>query len=248
MNDTNTQEVNIGIDTSTTQLDIFIRPHGHFESFENNTQGIQKAITYIRPFNPTRVLIEATGRLEIDFVCAASQAQLPVVVCKAVNVRQFARATGRAAKTDKLDAQDIAHFGEALKPALTALKPENMRLVSDLLTVRSQLLTMSTMQKNTVQYMPKSVHTPIKNRLKALQKEVASIEKKLDKEIAKIPEWQAKLDQLTSVKGVGKVVAYTQLIAKSKPKKVALVACMRKLIVILNTMVRDGTHWDATRV
>jgi len=209
MNDINTNEINIGIDTSTTQLDIFIRPHGHFESFENNTQGIKKAINYIKPFKPTRVLIEATGRLEIDFVCAAAKAKLPVVVCKAINVRQFARASGRAAKTDKLDAQDIAHFGEALKPVLTQLKPEKMRLVSDLLTVRSQLLTMSTMQKNRLQRMPKTVHTPIKNILKSLQKEIATIEKKLDQEIAKIPEWQDKIDQLTSVKGVGKVVAYT---------------------------------------
>ena len=98
MNTSQQPEINIGIDTSTTQLDIYIRPHGHFESFENNAQGIQKAISYIRPYKPTRVLIEATGRLETDFVCAAHKAGFPIIVCNAGNVRQFARATGRAAK------------------------------------------------------------------------------------------------------------------------------------------------------
>lgn len=279
-------------------------------------EGIKQALQFIKPFTPTRVLIEATGRLEIDFFCASHQAGLPVVVCNPMQVRQFARATGRVAKTDKLDAQDIAHYGEALKPALTALKPEKLRATSDFLTVRSQCLEMSTMQKNRLKRMPKTVHKPIGNILKALKKELVKIDQQLDKLISEIPEWQTKVDQLMSAKGVGKVLAYTliselpelgklnrreiaalvgvapmnrdsgsyegkryirggrhkvrtvlfvsmmsaiqchpklkpmyqRMVAAGKPKKVAIVACMRKQLIILNTMMRDGTYWDENRV
>jgi len=312
MNITQCNEVNIGIDTSQTQLDIYVRPLGHYQSFSNNAEGIKKAIQFIRPLKPLRVLIESTGRLEVDFFCAAHEAGLPVVVCNPTQVRQFARATGRVAKTDKLDAQDIAHYGEALQPPLTVLKPEKLRMISDLLTVRSQCLDMSTMQKNRLKRMPKTVHKPIGNVLKALQKELVKIDQQLDKLISEIPEWQTRVDQLMSAKGVGKVLAYTliselpelgklnrkeiaalvgvapmnrdsgkyegkryirggrhkvrtvlfvsmlsaiqchpklkpmyqRMVAAGKPKKVAIVACMRKQLIILNTMMKNGTYWD----
>lgn len=316
MNTINHSEINIGIDTSQTVLDIYVRPVGSFQSFDNTPGGIKAAIAFIKPFKPTRVLIEATGRLEMAFFCAADKAGLPVCVCNPIQVRQFAKATGRLAKTDKLDAKDIAYFGEALKPVLTQLKPEKLRHISDLLTVRSQCLDMSTMQKNRLQRMPKSVHKPIANVLKSIKKEIASIDQQLDKLIAKIPQWQARVDQLTSAKGVGKVLAYTliselpelgqlnrkqiaalvgiapmnrdsgdhegkryirggrhkvrtvlfvsmmsaiqchprlkpmylRLVAAGKPKKVAMVACMRKQLIILNTMVKNGTMWDENMV
>jgi len=113
MNNKNHTEVNIGIDTSQSQLDIYVRPSGEYFSVENNPKGAEEAACRLRSYQPTRVLIEATGRLEMHFVCAAHKARLPVVVCNAGQVRQFARASGRLAKTDKLDAQDIAHFGES---------------------------------------------------------------------------------------------------------------------------------------
>lgn len=312
MNTQMNNEINVGIDTSSTHLDVYICPLGHEAQFENTTAGIKEAIKYMNHFKPTRVLIEATGRLEMNFACAAEKSKLPIVICNPMQVRQFAKATGRVAKTDRLDAQDIAHFGEALKPRLTNIKSEDIRLVSDLLTVRNQALEMSTMQKNRLKRMPKSVHKPIKNILKAIQKELESIDKQLDKAMAKIPEYQAKLDQLTSAKGVGKVLAltliselpelgnlnrkeiaslvgvapmnrdsgsyegkryirggrhkvrtvlfvsmmsaiqchpklkpmYERMVAAGKPKKVALVACMRKQLIILNTMVKNGTYWN----
>jgi len=312
MNTINNTLINIGIDTSSTQLDIFVRPIGTESSFANTPEGIKKAIQFIKPFKPERVLIEATGRLEVDFVCAAHAASLPVVVCNPMSVRHFAKSTGRIAKTDRLDAQDIAHYGEATKPPLTALKPENLRTISDLLTTRNQMLDMSTMEKNRLKRMPKLMHTYIKNVLKSIQKEIARIDKKLDQLIAAMPEFQAKVDQLMSAKGVGKVLAYTliselpelgklnrreiaalvgvapmnrdsgayegkryirggrhkvrtvlfvsmmsaiqchpklkpmyqRMVAAGKPKKVAIVACMRKQLIILNTMVKNGTVWD----
>lgn len=312
MNTQSQNEINIGIDTSANHLDLYVRPLGHEVQFENNSVGIKEAVKYIKQFHSDRVLIEATGRLEMEFACAAEKAGLPLVICNPMQVRQFAKATGRVAKTDRLDAQDIAYFGEALKPRLTTIKSENIRLISDLLTVRNQALEMSTMQKNRLKRMPKSVHKPIKNILKAIQKEIAAVDIQLDKAIANIPEYQARLDQLTSAKGVGRVLAltliselpelgklnrkeiaslvgvapmnrdsggyegkrfirggrhkvrtvlfvsmmsaiqchpklkpmYDRMVASGKPKKVALVACMRKQLIILNTMVKNGTYWD----
>jgi len=113
----------------------------------------------------------------MDFVCAAQKAGLPVVVCNAGQVRQFAKATGRLAKSDKLDTQDSAHFSDALHPALTELKPEKLRQISD--SIRPKIKSM-----------------------------------------------------------------YEHLMEAGKPKKVAIVACMPKQLTILNTMMKNGTHWD----
>jgi transposase len=211
MNTNSQNETNIGIDTSQSALDIYVRPGNHFQSFKNTDEGIKAAIRFIKPFKPTRVLIEATGRLEMGFFCAADKTGLPVCVCNPVQVRQFAKATGRLAKTDKLDAADIAHFGEALKPEPTTLKPREIRHISDLLTVRSQCLEMSTMQKNRLKRMPANVHKPIRNVLNSIQEEITLIDRQLDKLIDATPQWKARVEQLTSAKGVGKVLAYTLL-------------------------------------
>ena len=305
-------EINVGIDTGQAMLDVYIRPSGEFQSFENTPKGIRSAIQFIRKFRPARVLIEATGRLEMAFFCAAHKVGLPVCVCNPIQVRRFAQSMGRMAKTDKLDAQDIAYYGETAKPEPTNLKPEKLRLLSDLLAVRSQCMGMSTMQKNRLQRMPKAVHKPIRSILKAITKEINSIDHQLDKLVAEIPHYQERVDQLTSAKAVGKVLAYTllsdlpelgqlnrkeiaalvgvapmnrdsgkhkgkrkirggrhkirtvlfvsmlsaiqchptikpmyqRLVAAGKPKKVAIVACMRKQLTILNTMVKNGTYWD----
>lgn len=308
----NINEINVGIDTSSKQLDIYVRPSGHFFSVVNDAAGIKDAVKALQPLKPTRVLIESTGRLELDFVCAAHKAGLPLVVCNPSHVRHFAKSAGRLAKTDKLDAHDIAHFGEAMKPRLSSIKPEKLRQISDLLTVRSQCLDMSTMQKNRLKRMPKAVHKPIQNILKAIKKEIDTVDKQLDKLINSISEWRQKRDLLLSAKGVGNVLAYTlmselpelgklnrkeiaalvgvapmnrdsgsfegkrfirggrhkvrtvlfvsmmsaiqchpklkplyqRMVAEGKPKKVALVACMRKQLTILNTMVKNNTYWD----
>lgn len=312
MNTIINNEINIGIDTSQTQLDVYVRPIGDAFSAANTAEGIKALIKRLRTYQPTRVLIEATGRLEMAFVCAADKAGLPVVVCNPGRVRKFAQSNGRTAKTDALDAQDIAHFGEALAPRLTEIKPEKLRQISDLLTVRSQCLEMSTMQKNRLKRMPKAVQAPIARILKSIQKEIVKIDGQLDTLIDQVDDWKEKRDLLLSAKGVGKVLAYTlmselpelgklnrkeiaslvgiapmnrdsgsyegkryirggrhkvrtvlfmsmlsaiqchpklkpmyqRLVAAGKPKKVAIIACMRKQLIILNTMAKNGTHWD----
>ena len=308
----NNPEINVGIDTSSQQLDIYVRPIGQYFSVSNDVAGIKDAVKQLQSLKPTRVLIESTGRLELEFVCIAHKAGLPVVVCNPGQVCHFAKAAGRIAKTDKLDAHDIAHFGEVMQPKLSSIKPEKLRDVSDLLTVRSQCLEISTMQKNRLKRMPKTVHKPIQAILKTIKKEIDAIDRQLDKLVDSIAQWQQQRDLLLSAKGVGKVVAYTlmselpelgklnrkeiaalvgvapmnrdsgsfegkryirggrhkvrtvlfvsmmsaiqchpklkplyqRMTTAGKPKKVALVACMRKQLTILNTMVKNNTYWD----
>ena len=194
---------------SSQQLDIYVRPIGQYFSVSNDVAGIKDAVKQLQSLKPTRVLIESTGRLELEFVCIAHKAGLPVVVCNPGQVCHFAKAAGRIAKTDKLDAHDIAHFGEVMQPKLSSIKPEKLRSVSDLLTVRSQCLEISTMQKNRLKRMPKTVHKPIQAILKTIKKEIDIIDKQLDKLVDSIAQWRQQRDLLLSAKGVGKVVAYT---------------------------------------
>jgi transposase len=308
----NPNEINVGIDTGKQQLDIYIRPRNEFFSVDNTPTGVRKAVKRLKQVQPTRIVIEATGRLELLFVVAAQTAKLPVTIANPTHIRRFAGATGQLAKSDQLDAQMIARFGEALQPEPTQLKAAKARHISDLLVRRSQLLEMRTMEKNRLSILPKALHVSLKRHLKQLTTEIERIEKQLDTLIAQLPEWQNKMDLLMSVKGVGKVLAYTlmtdlpelgqlnrkqiaalvgvapmnrdsgsyhgkrhirggrhrvrtvlfmavmsavrsnpklktkyeQLKAAGKPPKVALVACMRKLITILNTMVKNGEHWN----
>ena len=309
----NHSEINIGIDTSLSQLDIGVRPTGEFFSVANTDSGIKKAIKRIKKLKPTRVLIEATGRLEMAFAVAAYKAAVPIVICNPGAVHSFAKSTGQKAKTDKIDAFVIAHFGEAIKPTLTNIKPKDLQQISDLIAARTQLLTTSTMFKNRLKRMPKSVHGSYNAVMKTLNSQIRKIDSKLDKAIAKVPAWQEKVELLMSAHSVGRVLAYTllselpelgklnrkeiaalvgvapmnrdsgtkkgkryirggrhkvrtvlfvsmmtaiqhnpkikayyqKLLAQGKPKKVALIACARKQLVTLNTMVKNGQHWDA---
>jgi transposase len=309
----NNIEINVGIDTSKAQLDIGILPSGAFFSTPNDSQGIRDAVRQLKRLKPRRVLIESTGRLELDFAVAAFNAKLPIVICNALHIHRFAQAIGQLAKTDKIDAFTIARFGQAVEPELTQIKPKDLRDISDLITVRSQLLTSSTMYKNQISRMPKSSLAPLKNVLKSIQSEVTKVDKKLDQAIAKVPLWKERVELLMSAHSVGRVLAYTllselpelgrlnrqkisalvgvapmnkdsgtkngkrrirggrhkvrtvlymsmmtaiqhnpkikafyqKMLAQGKPKKVALIACARKQLVTLNTMVKNGQHWDA---
>ena len=306
------QEVNVGVDTGKQQLDIFIRPLDIFFTVTNDKKGSKEAISQIKKHLPSRIIIEATGRLEHEFIMACSKAKLPFVVANPAHIKKFAGAIGRLAKTDKLDAQLIAHYGEAIKPPLSQVKPETIRLMSDLLSRRRQLITLQTMEKNRLQIMPKELSALITPILTAIKNQLEKVDEKLLKLIQTCDEYNVKNDIIQSMPGVGNVVAisllsnmpelgylsnkqaaalvgvapvnresgiyqgqrrikggrhqirtvmfmammsamqcnsvfkstYQRLVALGKPKKVAIIACVRKMIVILNSMVRDGAKWD----
>ena len=308
----NQNEINVGVDTGKTQLDIYIRPLDIYFTVTNNESGIKQAIKTLKKYTITRVIIEATGRLEQPFIMACAEANIPFVIANPVNIKRFAGAIGQKAKTDKLDAHLIAYFGEAIKPSLSTLKPQQMRLMSDLLSRRRQLMDMQTMEKNRSQIMPKTISSLIKPILTALKNQIEKVDLKLQKLIEECDEYKAKNDIIQSIPGVGNVVAfnllsdmpelgyinnkeaaslvgvapfnresgayqgkrmirggrpkirtamymammsaiqcnpkfkgiYHKMVEAGKPKKVAIIACIRKLIVIINSMVRDGVMWD----
>ncbi|WP_412501008.1 IS110 family transposase [Shewanella chilikensis] len=312
MNTNTLQNINIGVDTGKSQLDIYIRPLDVFFTVPNNEKGIKQALATIKKHNPQRIVIEATGRLEMPFVLACTEAKLPIVRANPVHIKRFAGAIGRRAKNDRLDAQLIAHYGEAIKPDLTVIKAKNIRLMSDLVIRRNQLLAMQTMEKNRIQILPKHLHSTMTPILTAIKNQVSKIENKLVKLIEDCPEYQTKNTLLQSVPGIGNIAAasiisnvpelgyitnkqaasligvapitresgrykgkrviqggraqvrtvlymammsamqcnpvfkdtYARLLEAGKPKKVAIIACVRKIVVILNSMLRDGIMWD----
>jgi transposase len=306
------EEINVGVDTGKHQLDIYIRPLDIYFTVTNDEKGIKKAIIEIHKYHPTRIIIEATGRMEHAFILACSNANLPFVVANPLHIKKFAGAIGRLAKTDQLDAGLIAHYGESIQPKLSLLKPENMRTMSDLLARRRQLTTMQTMEKNRLKIMPIKLHGLIKPVLTVIKNQLIKVDEKLMKLIENCPEYQTKNEILQSMPGIGNVVAfslladmpelgsisskeaaalvgvapfnresgtykgqrrirggryqlrtvmfmammsaiqcnpvfkakYQQLVNSGKPKKLALIACVRKMIVILNSMLRDGRKWE----
>jgi transposase len=308
----NQNEINVGVDTGKTQLDIYIRPLNSYFVVSNDEVGIKEAIKTIKKYKVTRIVIEATGRLEQPFIIACAKANLPFVIANPVRIKKFAGAINQQAKTDKLDAQLIAYYAEVMKPELSQLKPEDIRLMSDLLSRRRQLMEMQTMEKNRLQIMPKEITSFIKPVLTVMKNQLDKIDNKLQKLIDSRDEYKIKNDIIQSVPGVGKVVAfnlisempelgyinnkeasslvgvapfnresgsykgnrmirggrsqirtamymammsaiqcnrtfkeyYQRLVAAGKPKKVAIIACIRKLVITLNSMVRDGVYWD----
>lgn len=312
MNTSTHQNIHVGVDTGKSQLDIFIRPIDIFFTVNNDEKGIKEAIKTIKQHVPQSVVVEATGRLEMPFIIACSEAKLPFVIANPIHIKRFAGAIGQRAKTDKLDARLIAHYSEAIQPNLTQLKPENMRLMSDLVARRHQLLAMQTMEKNRLQSLPKHLAGTIKPVLTTFKNQIEKTEQKILSLIESCPEYQNKNRLLQSVPGIGKVAAasiisnvpelglitnkqaaaligvapinresgrykgkrviqggraqvrtvlymammsamqcnpvfkdtYQRLLDAGKPKKVAIIACVRKMVVILNSMLRDGVMWN----
>lgn len=316
MNTNTLQNINVGVDTGKSQLDIYIRPLDIYFTVPNTEKGIRDAIKTIKKHKPQRIVIEATGRLEMPFILECDKAKLPYVIANPLRIKKFAGAIGQRAKNDRLDAALIAHYAERMQPELTKLKSENIRLMSDLVARRNQLLTMQTMERNRLQILPKNISSTITPILTALKNQIEKVEAKIAKLIDSCPEYQAKNTILQSMPGVGKVLAaslisnvpelgfisnkqassligvapitresgrfkgkrmiqggraqvrtvmymammsaiqcnpvfkvtYERLLAAGKPKKVAIVACMRKMVVILNSMLRDGVMWDKNSV
>lgn len=312
MNTNTLQNINVGVDTGKSQLDIYIRPLDIYFTVPNNDKGIKEAVKTIAKHHPQRVVIEATGRLEMPFILACDQAKLPYVIANPLRIKRFAGAIGQRAKNDRLDAALMAHYAEKVQPELTKLKAENIRLMSDLVTRRNQLLSIQTMERNRLQILPKNIASTITPILTALKNQIEKVETKITKLIDTSPEYQNKNEILQSMPGVGKILAasiisnvpelgyitnkqassligvapivresgrykgkriiqggrtqvrtvmymammsaiqcnpvfkttYERLLAAGKPKKVAIVACMRKMVVILNSMLRDGVMWD----
>lgn len=302
----------IGIDVSNESLDVATRPTGEFWSVSNTDKGILGIVARLQPLSPEMIVVEATGGLEAPVVTALTSAGLPIVAVNPRQVRDFAKASGRLAKTDKIDAHVIAHFGEAVRPDIRPVKDKELQELTGLITRRRQIIDMLTAEKNRLKRASKQVAKDIEAHVAWLQKRLDRIDAELLKRIKKNPLWHEKDVICRSVPGVGPILSmsllanlpelgkvsprqvsalvgvapfnhdsgkyrgrrfvwggranvravlymatliairfnprikafYEKLINNGKKPKVAITACMHKLLIILNAMVRDGTTWQ----
>ena len=309
----NQESTFIGIDVAKTQLDVAIRPTGQQWQVAYTEKGIQGLVDQLADLHPTLVLLEASGGLELPVVTALAVAGLPVVVVNPRQVRDFAKATGKLAKTDVLDAKVLAHFAEAVRPMPRSLPDTETQALTALVARRNQVMSMLVAEKNRLYASRPPVRQRIQTHIAWLKQELDEIDRDLKETLHKSPIWREKENLLRAVPGVGpqltisllaylpelgtlnrKSIAalagvapfnrdsgtlrgkravwggrsriraslymgalvatrhnpvistfYQRLLAAGKPKKVALTACMRKLLIILNAMLKHHTSWQS---
>lgn len=197
----NTQNINVGVDVGKSQLDIHVRPLDISFTVEKSQDGIKQANKLLRKHAPQRVVVEATGRLEMPFILACADANLPFVIANPVQIRRFAGAIGQRAKNDRLDAALIANYTETIQPKITQIKAKNIISISKLVIGRNQLMNMQTMEKIVCRSCRKNF------MLIAMKKLITKIEEKLITLIEDYPEYQEKNEILQSVHGIGNIAA-----------------------------------------
>jgi transposase len=305
----------VGIDVAKAELVIATRPAGEPWAVANDEAGVRALATRLGDAAPELVVLEATGGYELLAVAALAAAGLPVVVVNPRQVRDFAKATGQLAKTDRIDAGVLALFAERVRPDVRPLPNAEAQGLDALLTRRRQLLEMLQAERNRLGQVFGRGQRPVAKSLKAhiayLEREVRGADTDLGAMIRESAVWREKDDLLQSVPGVGRVLSltllaelpelgrlsrreiaklvgvaplsrdsgtlrgrrfvqggrasvravlymgalvasrrnpviaafYQRLVAAGKPKQLALVACMRKLLTMLNAMVRSGARW-----
>lgn len=200
---------NIGIDVSKAHLDVAARPSGERFKVSNDEEGHRELVKRMMELKPERIVMEPTGGYELGVVEALARAGLPVVVVNARQIRQFAQAIGRLAKTDGIDADVIAHFGEAIQPELRALPDELHRELEALVARRRQLLDMRAAEMKRKQTAPKLIQPNIDVVIEFLTEQIDDIDNDLGKLMRSTPLWREADDLLQSVPGVGRVLAAT---------------------------------------
>lgn len=201
----------VGIDVAKDNLDIASRPGGETRRTCNREAEITQLVQQLQELRPALIVMEATGGLELPLAAALAVAGLPVAVVNPRQVRKFAEATGQLAKTDRLDAQLLAHFAEAIHPAPRALPDVQAQHMGALLARRRQLIEMLTAEKNRLHSALAQVRPRLQAHIAWLADELANLDQELDQAVKASPLWRDKEDLLRSVPGVGPVLARTLL-------------------------------------
>jgi transposase len=302
----------VGIDVSKNILEVAVHEHEKHFRCANKSSDFPELIAELIPLQPALIVLEATGGFEIPVTNALHEVGLPVVVVNPRQVRNFAKAVGQLAKTDRLDARVLAHFAAALKPPVRPIKSEQAQQLDALLDRRRQLVEMLTAEKNRRRAtLSPTVREEIEQHIDWLKNRIEVLDQQLKQQIKSSPVWERKHQVLRSVPGIGSLVAvacvaelpelgqlnrqristlvgvaplncdsgdrrgtrhiyggrahirsliymaalasirhnpvlrefYQRLRANHKPFKVAIVACMRKLVSIINVMLRDDALW-----
>jgi transposase len=202
----------VGIDVSKDKLDVHIRPDDVDQEFANDDGGISSLLGCLSKLNPTLVVLEATGGYESAVVAALSVAKVPLFVVNPKRARDFAKAMGRLAKTDQIDARTLAEFADRIRPTIRPLPDADALKFQALLTRRSQLIGMRTMESNRLAaLMDRTIRASVERLLRAIQKEIDRADRELNEAIQASPVWAAKDELLQSIPGIGPVVSRTLL-------------------------------------
>lgn len=305
------QERFVGIDVASKHVDVCVRPDGAACRFDTEG-GFEELISFLKPFSPKLVVLEATGGYEAPVAAALAAAEFAVAIVNPRQVRDFAKATGKLAKTDALDAGAIAHFGEAVRPEVRPLPDEQTRELLALVVRRRQLVEMLVAEQSRLRMCTSTpTKKDIQKHIDWLKKRITSHDGDIGHSVRRSTLWREKDDLLQSVPGIGPVTSstllvslpelgkldrrkisalvgvaplnrdsgtmrgkraiwggradvravlymaatsavqhnprlratYERLVSAGKSKKLALVACMRKLLTIANAMLRENTSW-----
>lgn len=202
----------VGIDVSKDTLDVHLRPDDRDLQFANNDDGISALLGSLEKSNITLAVIEATGGYENAVVAALSVAAIPLSLVNPKRTRDFAKALGYLAKTDEIDARSLAEFAEKVRPTVRPLPDADTLKLQALLTRRSQLIGMRTMEKNRLGALKdRATRRSVEAVLRTLEKEIDRADRDLDKAIQECPVWAAKDELLQSIPGIGPVVSRTLL-------------------------------------
>jgi transposase len=303
----------VGIDVSKDRLDVHVRPAGDGFGLPRNAVGLERLVERLAAQSPALIVLEATGGFEVTVAAALAAAGLPLAVVNPRQIREFARSTGRLAKTDRLDAEAIALFAERIRPEPRPIADAEAQALGELVARRRQIVEMIGMESNRQhQARDPRLKSRIQTHLAWLQQALADIDQEIDGHVRRSPVWRETEELLTSVPGIGKVTArtlladlpelgqlgrrklaalvgvapinrdsglwrghraiaggrfavrnvlymatltairwnpvirahYAQLRERGRPAKVAIVACMRRLLTILNAMLRERTPWQ----
>jgi transposase len=304
----------VGIDVSKATLDVYIRPMGKALKVGNTVLEISHLIEQLKLYDLNLIVLEATGGLETELVIQLQAALLPVALINPRQGRDFAKATGRLAKTDAIDAQILAHFGEAMKPQILAIESDSARQLTELISRRRQLVEMQTAEKNRHARARGKALADIDAHIEYLEGRLKQLNQEIEDLTRSNLEWIDKVNLLKTTPGIGQVISttlvsdlpelgkltakqisrlvgvapinhdsgqhkgkrmihggrahvratlymgavvamrynpvikafYERLVERGKSKKLALTACVHKMLVILNAMVRDNLPWRVT--
>ena len=304
----------VGIDISKATLDVHLRPLGKTFQVANKETAISGLIEELQTYSLNLIVLEATGGLETELLIQLQAAQLPVALINPRQGRDFAKAAGKLAKTDAIDAQVLAHFGEALKPQVVAMESDSARQLKELISRRRQVVEIQTAEKNRRDRSRGKALTDIEQHLEYLEQSLKKLNQEIEELTQSNQEWIDKVNLLKTIPGIGQVISttlvsylpelgqltakqisrlvgvapinhdsgqhkgkrminggrapvraslymgavvairhnpiikdfYERLLSRGKPKKLAITACVRKMLVILNAMVRDQKPWQVS--
>jgi transposase len=302
----------IGIDVSKATLDVFVLPGNNYIQVENNENGIKKLLKELTPFDDSLVVMESTGKYEREVAQTLAKQGFAVAVVNPRPIRDFAKALGKLAKTDRIDAKVIALYAEKIQPNKNVTNNEDQQKLTDYSARHRQLTDLITMEKNRLGTASKEMKKSIQRIIDLLEKELKTIDKCLKEFIQDNEQYSRKDELLQSISGIGAVIAgtlianlpelgslgskqisalaglaplnrdsgtlrgkrtiwggrapvrrmlymgalvairfnatikafYERLCAAGKPKKVAIIACMHKLLIIMNAMIKNNELWN----